>query len=101
MPGFRLASALGLLLLAPSFAAAAECTPFCDYNHYYGAADLTYARPGLFCYPVCDARGNCAPSPVCVNVGPGRDCGPADSGCVYAEPSRGRVIVRSLSAPAR
>jgi hypothetical protein len=38
-----------------------DCHPHCDYWHYYGPYDFTYKRPGLFGYPVCDARGNCAP----------------------------------------
>lgn len=40
---------------------AAECFPYCDYNHYYGPHDFTYVRPGLFGYPRCDLRGNCSP----------------------------------------
>jgi hypothetical protein len=40
---------------------AAECYPHCDYNHYYGPADFTYVRPGLYGYPVCGPRGECSP----------------------------------------
>ena len=38
-----------------------ECYPHCDYWHDYGPYDFTYKRPGLFGYPICDVRGNCAP----------------------------------------
>ena len=38
-----------------------ECFPHCDYWHDYGPYDFTYKRPGLFGYPICDVRGNCAP----------------------------------------
>jgi hypothetical protein len=58
-------------------AAAAECTPRCDYNHFYGPYDFTYIRPGFYAYPVCDARGECSPY------------------LVYSEPvRRGRIVVR-------
>jgi hypothetical protein len=40
---------------------AAECFPHCDYTHYYGPFDFTYVEPGLFGYPLCGQRGNCAP----------------------------------------
>ena len=40
---------------------AAECFPHCDYTHYYGPFDFTYIQPGLFGYPLCNARGNCSP----------------------------------------
>lgn len=40
---------------------AAECYPYCDYNHYYGPHDFTYVRPGLYGYPRCGPRGECSP----------------------------------------
>ena len=55
---------------APRTAAAFECYPHCDYNHRYGPYDLTYVRPGLFAYPVCGPRGDCAPRSVYVQAGP-------------------------------
>jgi hypothetical protein len=48
---------------------AAECFPYCDYTHYYGPFDFTYVRPGLFGYPLCDARGNCSPQLVYSTTG--------------------------------
>jgi hypothetical protein len=38
-----------------------ECFPHCDYTHYYGPFDFTYARPGLFGYPHCGPQGDCSP----------------------------------------
>ncbi len=58
----RLVAAAGAALcLSATAAAAADCYPHCDYNHYYGPYDLTHVRPGLYAYPVCGPRGNCAP----------------------------------------
>jgi hypothetical protein len=66
-------------------AAAVECYPHCDYNHYYGPLDFTYVRPGLHGYQVCGPHGNCAPYLVYAISGP----------------PRGRIEVRSLSRPSR
>jgi len=55
---------------------AAECFPHCDYSHYYGPFDFTYIAPGLFGYPLCDARGNCSPQ------------------LAYSPVRRGRITVR-------
>jgi hypothetical protein len=52
---------LGLILLQSASAWAYDCSPHCDYVHDYGPYDFTYVRPGLFGYPVCDRRGDCAP----------------------------------------
>jgi hypothetical protein len=49
-----------LLGLSPA-SAAVECFPHCDYWHDYGPYDFTYKRPGLFGYPICGPRGDCAP----------------------------------------
>src|SRR5262249_7500417 len=49
--------------------AAAECLPYCDYNHYYGPFDFTYVQPGLFGYPLCGPRGNCSPQLVYSTTG--------------------------------
>ncbi len=79
-----------LALAAGTGAAAAQrvCAPHCDYAHYYGPYDFTYAQPGLYGNPVCDEQGNCAPNLVYHNVlGPVR---------------KGRITVRLLrSAPRR
>jgi hypothetical protein len=47
--------------LAASSAIALDCAPYCDFTHDYGPYDLTWARPGLYAYPVCGPNGNCAP----------------------------------------
>jgi len=49
------------LLGSSSVSAAVECYPHCDYWHDYGPYDFTYKRPGLFGYPICTPRGDCAP----------------------------------------
>jgi hypothetical protein len=51
----------GLSFSGSAARAEVECHPHCDYWHYYGPYDFSYKQPGLFGYPVCDARGNCAP----------------------------------------
>jgi hypothetical protein len=58
----RFAAAI-LAVLAGTGAAAAEqaCFPHCDYVHYYGPYDFTWAQPGLFAWPQCGAQGDCAP----------------------------------------
>jgi hypothetical protein len=65
--------------------AAAECYPYCDFNHYYGPSDFTYVRPGLYGYPVCNARGACSPQ------------------LVYSANGirRGRITVRLPRSPAQ
>jgi hypothetical protein len=50
-----------LVGLGTGTARAAECAPYCDYNHYYGPYDFTYVRPGLFGYSRCGASGECSP----------------------------------------
>lgn len=50
-------------------AAAIECAPHCDYNHYYGPYDMSSVGVGLYAYPVCGRRGNCAPYLVYGNQG--------------------------------
>ena len=42
-------------------AAQVDCAPYCDFTHDYGPYDLTWARPGLYAFPVCGPNGNCAP----------------------------------------
>jgi hypothetical protein len=61
------AALFGPVLALPVSPAAArvDCTPYCDFRHDYGPYDLSWQRPGLTCYPRCDVRGNCAPTPVC------------------------------------
>jgi hypothetical protein len=54
-------ASLAALLIATATAAAAECYPNCDYNHYYGPYDFTYVRPGLYGNPICGPRGECSP----------------------------------------
>jgi hypothetical protein len=51
-------------------AGAADCTPHCDYIQDYGPYDLTYIQPGLFAFPICDRRGNCAPRAYYTDSGP-------------------------------
>jgi hypothetical protein len=55
------ATLIGSYFFAVCGAAAVECAPRCDYNHFYGPYDFTYVKPGLYAYPVCDARGQCSP----------------------------------------
>ena len=60
--GLQCVGALVVLTLCsagPSLAA--ECFPYCDYNHYYGPYDFTYVKPGLYGYPTCGPRGYCLP----------------------------------------
>jgi hypothetical protein len=58
----RLAVALLAFVLAGTGPAMAQqCIPRCDYSHYYGPYDFTYAKPGLFGYPRCGPQGDCAP----------------------------------------
>jgi hypothetical protein len=53
---------LGFFLAGTGVAfAERECFPHCDYTHYYGPFDFTYARPGLFGYPHCGPQGDCSP----------------------------------------
>jgi hypothetical protein len=49
------------ITLGSGAAVAEVCAPHCDYNHYYGPYDFTYARPALFAWPRCGAGGDCAP----------------------------------------
>ena len=49
----------GALLTVP--AAAEECSPHCDYWHYYGPYDFSYIYPGLVGYPRCNREGDCSP----------------------------------------
>jgi hypothetical protein len=55
------ATLFGLVLAGAAPAAAVECSPYCDYTHDYGPYDLTWARPGLYAWPVCGPGGNCSP----------------------------------------
>jgi hypothetical protein len=47
-------AALGFCLLGSDAVWAGDCSPHCDYWHYYGPYDFSYIRPGLFAYPICD-----------------------------------------------
>ena len=86
MPRCLAAALLGLLVLGSTSARAEnDCTPYCDFLHYYGPQDFTYIRPGLFLYPRCGPSGNC--SPYLISTYPRRPVG--------------RIIVRSRSAPRR
>jgi hypothetical protein len=61
MPGF-VAAVCGVLLGGSAPASAEiDCTPYCDFVHYYGPLDFTYVRPGLFAYPRCGPSGDCSP----------------------------------------
>jgi hypothetical protein len=77
--------ALAALLAATATAAAAECYPNCDYNHYYGPYDFTYVRPGLYGHPICGPRGECSPYLV----------------YSYSVPPRGRIEIRFRRRPRR
>ena len=50
-------------------AAAAECYPHCDYNHYLGPSNFSYISPGLFGYLVCGPRTICSPHMVYAYTG--------------------------------
>jgi hypothetical protein len=52
---------LGLTLCGAGTALAAECFPYCDYNHNYGPYDFTYVKPGLWGHATCGSRGYCLP----------------------------------------
>jgi hypothetical protein len=61
MPGF-VAAVCGVLLVGSAPASAeVDCTPYCDFVHYYGPHDFTYVRPGLFAYLRCGPSGDCSP----------------------------------------
>jgi hypothetical protein len=87
----RLVAALSALFLAGTGAAVAQqqCFPHCDYNHYYGPYDFTYAQPGLFGYPRCGPQGDCAPH-LAYTVGANT---PSTIGVVRQVPP-GRITVR-------
>jgi hypothetical protein len=57
---FGIAS-VAFLLAGTSALAQQACSPHCDYTHYYGPFDFTYARPGLFGHPHCGPQGDCNP----------------------------------------
>jgi hypothetical protein len=80
---FATASCLLFLLGAEGARAADDCSPHCDFWHYYGPYDFSYIRPGLLGYPVCDRQGDCAPH------------------LVYTHPDTGRIriIVRPRGTP--
>jgi hypothetical protein len=61
MPRILAITVFASLTFTSAARAQVECYPHCDYWHDYGPYDFTYKRPGLFGYPVCDWRGNCAP----------------------------------------
>ena len=61
MVGLFAAVLFGLLFFGSSPASAEDCYPHCDYWHDYGPYDFTYRRPGLYGYPICSPRGDCAP----------------------------------------
>jgi len=68
MPKAFAAAVWGLLVVG-GCPAWADCTPHCDYSHYYGPYDFTYEgrypnliqAPGLFGFPRCGPNGNCSP----------------------------------------
>jgi len=81
------AANLSLFLLGSGTVFAADCSPHCDYWHYYGPYDFSYIQPGLIGYPICDQRGNCSPHLI----------------YIYSGHQRGRVTitVRPLSKTLR
>jgi hypothetical protein len=80
----RLLAVLCLTSCGAGAALAAECFPYCDYSHNYGPYDFTYVRPGLYGYPLCNARGNCLPNLAYSTSG---------------QPRRGNVEVRFPARP--
>ncbi len=83
------AAVVGFLLLGSSLASAqsVDCTPVCDFTHYYGPYNYAYrfapydylfSMPAATCVPICDRNGYCAPY----------------SACEYPL-RRGRVLVRT------
>lgn len=94
-----MAGMLGLVLLGTDPAAArVDCSPYCDFVHDYGPADMSWQRPGLTCYPRCDARGNCAPTLGCFLASPPAGRSAFVTGWVGRRPV-GRVTVRSRAVP--
>jgi hypothetical protein len=85
-----------ILLLSPAAPAQArvDCHPYCDFNHDYGPYDVGWQRPGLTCYPRCDARGRCAPTPTCVVVSGVAGQSSYASGWLDGRRPAGRVTVR-------
>lgn len=68
-PVALLGAALGMALPAPATAqTAVGCAPFCDYRHYYGTYDYTWAAPATYCQPVCGPDGTCVPVKTCVRA---------------------------------
>jgi len=80
----RACAVLGLTLCSAGTVLAAECFPYCDYNHNYGPYDFTYVKPGLWGYPTCGPRGNCLPRL---------------SYSVVGRAPRGNIEVRTLPRP--
>ncbi len=93
------AAAIAMLVwFTPGFASAqSDCAPYCDFTHYYGPQDFTwaqpggygrqqfiYVRPGLFVRPYCGPSGYCSPYLVS-----------------SSQRFRGRVTVRSIARPVR
>jgi hypothetical protein len=60
---------LSFLIFGSGTVLAEDCSPHCDYWHYYGPSDFSYIQPGLFGYPICDRQGNCSPRLVYTNSG--------------------------------
>jgi hypothetical protein len=63
--------------------AADDCSPHCDYWHYYGPYDFSYISPGLVAYPRCDRQGDCSPHLI----------------YVYPNHRYGRITIRPLGRP--
>jgi hypothetical protein len=85
MPRFAAAVVGGFLLFGSGSASAEiDCTPYCDFYHYYGPHDFTYVRPGLYLYPRCAPSGDCSPYLIS-----------------SARRYYGRIMVRTVARPAR
>jgi hypothetical protein len=62
MPNYFGLACLAFLLTGTNAVLAQQaCSPHCDYTHYYGPLDFSYAQPGLFGHPHCGPQGDCAP----------------------------------------
>jgi hypothetical protein len=92
--GLNAAAAVLLVGLAAPAEARIDCHPYCDFNHDYGPYDMGWSRPGLTCYPRCDAQGRCSPTPTCVPVAGIAGRGTYETGWLDGRRPAGRVTVR-------
>jgi hypothetical protein len=94
------AAVILFVLPCGSAQARVDCHPNCDFVHDYGPYNLSWARPGLWCAPRCDARGNCAPTPSCFVATGVAGQNPFETS-FYGRRPIGRVTVRPRRSPPR